>query len=258
MPLLAAAAAAYLSVGCAGSSGTGSTGPATTAPATESTAVAAVAPDVPDGPDTVASTTIAVPTSTVEFVAEVWADNWFALYANGVPVGEDSVPITTERSFNADTITFRASYPLTIAMVTKDYKADDSGLEYLGTPRQQLGDGGFIAQVRERASGRLVAATGTSWRGLVVHRAPLDEGCAKDPRPMVTCRWQITPEPAGWSAPGFDDADWTAATRYSTAEVGTKDGYDQIRWDPAASLIWSSDLRRDNTVLWRAPLVVAR
>ena len=25
------------------------------------------------------------------FVAEVWADNWFALYANGVLVGPDSV-----------------------------------------------------------------------------------------------------------------------------------------------------------------------
>jgi len=191
-------------------------------------------------------------------VAEVWADNWFALYANGVLVGEDSVPITTERSFNAETITFRAAYPLTLAMVTKDYKADDSGLEYLGTPRQQVGDGGFIAQVRERSGGRLVAATATSWRGLVVHRAPLDEACAKDPNPLVTCRRQITPEPAGWSAPGFDDSGWTPATRYTAAEVGTKEGYDQIRWDPAASLIWSSDLRRDNTILWRAPQVAAR
>ena len=46
-----------------------------------------------------------------EFVAEVWADNWFALYVNGELVGEDSTPITTERSFNAETITFTATYP---------------------------------------------------------------------------------------------------------------------------------------------------
>ena len=49
---------------------------------------------------------------TSEFVAEVWADNWFALYVNGELVGEDSTPITTERSFNAETITFTATYPL--------------------------------------------------------------------------------------------------------------------------------------------------
>ncbi len=45
-------------------------------------------------------------------VAEVWADNWFALYVNGELVGEVSVPITTERSFNAETFSFEATYPL--------------------------------------------------------------------------------------------------------------------------------------------------
>ncbi|MGL4744732.1 MAG: hypothetical protein ACRCXL_10160, partial [Dermatophilaceae bacterium] len=55
------------------------------------------------------------------FTAEVWADNWFALYVNGELVGEDSVPITTERSFNAETVTFTASYPFTLAIEAKDY-----------------------------------------------------------------------------------------------------------------------------------------
>ena len=50
------------------------------------------------------------------FRAEAWADNWFALYANGELVGEDSVPITTERSFNSETFTSEATYPLTIAI----------------------------------------------------------------------------------------------------------------------------------------------
>ena len=40
----------------------------------------------------------------ISFLAEVWADNWFALYVNGKKVGEDSVPITTERSFNSEKI----------------------------------------------------------------------------------------------------------------------------------------------------------
>jgi hypothetical protein len=34
-----------------------------------------------------------------------------------------------ERSFNAETITFTPSYSLTIAMVTKDFKENDTGLE---------------------------------------------------------------------------------------------------------------------------------
>ena len=69
------------------------------------------------------------------FLAEVWADNWFALYVNGKKVGQDSVPITTERSFNAERITFTATYPLTIAIMGKDFKENDSGLEYIGTDR---------------------------------------------------------------------------------------------------------------------------
>tara|TARA_R110002073_G_scaffold336577_1_gene536010 strand:+ start:99648 stop:99929 length:282 start_codon:yes stop_codon:yes gene_type:complete len=40
--------------------------------------------------------------------AEIWVDNWFALYVNGEKVLEDSVAITTERSFNAETFTITA------------------------------------------------------------------------------------------------------------------------------------------------------
>ncbi len=52
--------------------------------------------------------------------------------------------------------------------------------------------------------------------------------------------------------PGYDDSAWVAATLHTAAEVGPKDGYDTITWDPAASLIWTSDLHKDNTILWRA------
>ncbi len=43
----------------------------------------------------------AVVSKSITFQAEVWADNWFSLYKNGEKVGEDSVPITTEKSFNS-------------------------------------------------------------------------------------------------------------------------------------------------------------
>lgn len=210
----------------------------------------------------VAASTIApgdgsAPVATVEFVAEVWADNWFALFANGVLVGEDSTAFKTERSFNADTIVFRATYPLTIALVARDYIEDDSGLEYIGTSRQQMGDGGIIAQVTERTSGRLVTATASTWRGMVVHRAPLDTGCIGAKHPATACRSEITVEPTGWTAAAFDDAGWWSAKTYTPQQVGTKDGYTTIRWNDAAVLVWSNDLKADNTILLRAPTVSA-
>ena len=85
---------------------------------------------------------------SIAFTAEVWADNWFALYINGKLVGQDSVPITTERSFNSERITFKATYPLTIGLIGKDFKENDSGLEYIGSNRQQIGDGGVVLQIK--------------------------------------------------------------------------------------------------------------
>jgi hypothetical protein len=185
------------------------------------------------------------------FTAEVWADNWFSLYVNGTLVGEDSVPITTERSFNAETITFNATYPLTIAMITKDYKANDTGLEYIGTDRQQMGDGGFIAQIKDLTTGKLVATTNDSWRGLVIHQAPTNKECAKSATATTACKSVIGTEPAEWTAATFDASQWSPATVYTEAEVGPKDGYTTITWDLSAKLIWSSDLLSDNTILWR-------
>ncbi|WP_299655216.1 hypothetical protein [uncultured Jannaschia sp.] len=91
-------------------------------------------------------------------MADVWADNWFEMRVDGVQVAEDSVPITTERGFNAETFAFEAERPFTIGLVARDFIEDDTGLEYIGTRRQQLGDGGVIAQVRD-AFGATVAVT---------------------------------------------------------------------------------------------------
>jgi len=195
------------------------------------------------------ATTAAATTST--FTAEVWADNWFSLYINGVLVGEDSVPITTEKSFNAEKISFTAELPFTIAMVTKDFKQDDSGLEYIGSDRQRMGDGGFIAQFTNTQTGEVVAYTNSNWRGLVIHRAPLNESCEKSAAPETECESSITGEPDGWAKPSFDDTTWVQAAEYSPEAVGTKDGYNEISWNEQAQLIWSSDLKVDNTILWR-------
>ena len=203
---------------------------------------------------TIATTAAPEPTNgtdAVTFTAEVWADNWFSLYVNGELVGEDSVPITTERSFNAETITFTATYPLTIAMVTKDFKEDDSGLEYIGTDRQQMGDGGFIAQITDTSTGTVVATTSTAWRGQVIHRAPLNTDCASSADPITKCEHEILTEPDGWTTASFDDSAWTAAIEYTADQVGAKDGYATITWSPDAALIWAGDLKVDNTILWR-------
>ena len=148
---------------------------------------------------TIDSETTAVKSVQSSFTAEVWADNWFSLYINGKLVGQDSVAITTEKSFNSDRITFTASYPFTIAMVTKDFKQNDTGLEYIGTDRQQMGDGGFVAQFTDTSTGKVVAYTNSSWRGLVIHQAPLNVSCEKSRTPDTECTSRISAEPAGWS-----------------------------------------------------------
>lgn len=250
-PFSFAATTAICLMGLAACSSDAPESAATTAPATSEPAVttAPAATTAVDSTTVVDSTSVVGATST--FTAEVWADNWFSLYVNGELVGEDSVSITTERSFNADTFTFEASYPLTIAMVTKDFKETDSGLEYIGEPNQQMGDGGFIAQFTDTATGEVVAVTGADWRGLVVHRAPLNTDCAGSADPDTDCQFEMIAEPDGWTAADFDDSTWQTATVYTPEVVGAKDGYDTISWDASAALIWGSDLKVDNTVLWR-------
>jgi hypothetical protein len=184
------------------------------------------------------------------FTAEIWADNWFALYVNGELVGEDSVPITTERSFNAETITFEATYPLTIAVEAKDFKETDSGIEYIGEGNQQMGDGGLIAQITDDATGAAVVSDAT-WSSLVIHRAPLDTSCEKAADPDTECEFESSDAPAGWTEADFDDSAWSPATEWSSDDVGPKDGYDEVSWYETAELVWGDDLEVDNTVLFR-------
>ena len=190
-------------------------------------------------------------TKTVKFTAEVWADNWFELYVNGKRVGQDSVAFKTERSFNMERIAFSASYPLTVGLVAKDYVENASGLEYIGKSNQQIGDGGIIMQIREADSRRLVAVTDKSWKVLVVNAAPTNPDCVTSAAPLIDCKSITRTTPKTWLTSLFNASSWSSAIEYTEQAVGVKDGYLQVAWDSSAKLIWSSDLKIDNTLLIR-------
>ena len=185
------------------------------------------------------------------FTAEIWADNWFALYVNGKKVGEDSIPFLTERSFNSEKISFRASFPLTIGIIARDYVENASGLEYIGKPNQQIGDGGIIAQIREVNSGQVVATTNKSWKVFVTNKAPINEECVKSSNPLFDCKTVVTKAPNSWASASFKDVSWRSATEFSASAVGVKDGFFDYSWAPGSSLVWSSNLKLDNTILLR-------
>jgi len=185
---------------------------------------------------------------------EAWADNWFAVYLGQELLLEDSVSITTERSFNAEAFTFKADYPLHLNFILKDFKENDSGLEYIGANNQQMGDGGFIAQFTDTGTGEVIAVSNEAWRCTVIHQAPLDKSCENESNPVAgegLCDFVALDEPAGWKSADFDDSAWDKATVHSSTDVGPKDGYDQVTWDGNAQLIWGSDLETDNTILCR-------
>jgi hypothetical protein len=144
------------------------------------------------------------------FSAEIWADNWFALYVNGKKVGEDSTPFATERSFNSDLISFKASYPLTIGIIARDYVENASGLEYIGKPNQQVGDGGIIAQIRQTDTGQIVGSTNKSWKVFTTNKAPLNEECVKSSAPLKECKAQSVKAPTSWYSATFKDTSWSS------------------------------------------------
>ena len=187
------------------------------------------------------------------FSADVWADNWFDMRVNGQLVAEDSVSITTERSFNAESFEFEAERPFVVGVTAKDFKQDDTGLEYIGSRRQQMGDGGIILQIKD-SKGAVVAVSDETWRCMVIHKAPLDKSCAKerDPQPgKGPCGFEASPAPTGWDKAGFDDKAWPRAHPYSARDVRPKDGYDRISWSRDAKLVWGPDLEQSNTILCR-------
>ncbi len=199
---------------------------------------------------TITSINAATAKST-SFQAEVWVDNWFALYINGKKVGEDSVPITTTKSFNSQKIKFTASYPFTVGILAKDYTENSSGLEYIGQQNQQIGDAGVVLQIRDLASGKIVSTTDKSWKTLLINKAPLNAECVTSKNPIQDCKFANTAIPAKWATNTFKDSKWKNAIEFTEKEVGVKDGYFDIDWSSSSKLIWTSDLKLDNSILVR-------
>ncbi len=200
------------------------------------------------------SVRIAATTGAIDVLGEVWVDNWFSLYVNGQYLTEDSVPITTERSFNAERFNFKADYPMTFAIEFRDYAQNETGLEYIGTNRQQMGDGGAIFQFTNSANRKLIAASNSSVKCYVVQTAPIDTSCASEANPVAnsgSCAQVTSQIPENWTDPDFDDSRWENAIEHAEQSVRPKDGYDAVKWRSEAKLIWSSDLVRDNIMLCR-------
>lgn len=197
---------------------------------------------------------VAQPVPETQIDADIWADNWFALYVNETLVKEDSVAFQTERSFNAESFQFSAALPAQAAVIMKDYFENDTGLEYIGRRGQQMGDGGFIAQFTHAETGALIEASSSDWQCHVIHQAPLNTECERSATPDTTCQSQITAEPDGWMAADFDDSAWTAAVEHDANAVRPKRGYRTINWDTNAKFVWGDDLEIDNVILCRFTL----
>ena len=186
--------------------------------------------------------------------ADVWVDNWFALYAGDELVKEDTVPYDTEQSFNSESFTFETDPSAVLSVLIRDYMEDDSGLEYIGSRRQMTGDGGFIAQFVDAETNSPVAVSDESWRCLAIHQAPLDRSCERSSNPEQACEALIQPEPYNWKGADFDDSAWPGAVVRSRQEVRPMGGFNQVSWNSEARLIWTADLNTDNTVLCRFSL----
>lgn len=173
--------------------------------------------------------------------AWLYADNYVELYVNGRLIVKDPIVFTPH---NVVVTKFRATYPMTLAVLLKDFAHPRTGLEYNHT---RIGDGGFIA----RFSNGVV--TDGSWRCHLISRGPVDRRCLAN-NPARTCRVETKAAPAGWTKPGFDARAWPRATVHTERAVRPLSVYYRYKW-AGAKFIWSPDLEIDNTVLCRKTVV---
>jgi hypothetical protein len=202
--------------------------------------------------------------------AYVFADNYFEMYVNGVPVGKDNVPFT---QFNSSVVKFRARRPCTIAILAVDWE-ENLGLGSESMPGTQYhpGDAGIVITFTDQA-GNIIETTSDAWRAQTYYTSPIqDLTCLSEVgnvRSSATCsdadaadgsrfygvHWE---RPAGWMNAEFDDALWPRATVYANNVVGVDnkpsytnyvDLFDDPRFD--AKFIWTSNLVLDNEVLLR-------
>lgn len=202
--------------------------------------------------------------------AFIFADNYFEMYINGIPVGKDNVPYT---QFNSNIIRFKVKRPFTIAMLLVDWEENlglgsenNTGLKYYN------GDGGMVAVFKDEKM-NTIATTHKGWKAQCYYTAPIkDLNCPKEIgslRLSDQCSTQGSNDgsqdyalhwnrPSDWMMPNYNDKDWPSAYEFTNTVVGVNnkasytnftDIFDDSQND--AQFIWSSNLILDNEILVR-------
>jgi hypothetical protein len=202
--------------------------------------------------------------------AFVFADNYFEMYINGIPVGKDNVPYT---QFNSNIVRFTVKRPFTIVMKLVDWEENlGLGSEANGGSQYHNGDGGMVAVFYD-SNNTIIAATGKEWKAQTFYTAPItDLSCPTEKgalRLSDKCSTKDSPDgsmyyalhwavPLGWMNADFDDSQWAAASTYTNATVGVDNkpaytNFTSIFNDPTndAQFIWSTNLILDNEVIVR-------
>ncbi len=159
-----------------------------------------------------------------------YADNWCTIFINGKMVAMDSIDFLPH---NQISVKILPEYPLTIAVLAKDNADPATGLEY----GNRIGDGGFILKLGDGT------VTNATWKAKNFFKGPLNGNIAN---PTV----EHTALPARWYATDFDDSGWGQATEFTAQEVGPDGDYVAADFTNA-KFIWTSDLKLDNTVIFR-------
>lgn len=205
-----------------------------------------------------------------EFVAYIFADNYFELHINGKLIAIDPVPFTP---FNSNVVRFTAERPVTVAVMMVDWEENlGLGSENNRGKAFHPGDGGLVAHIQD-ANGKTVSITDSTWKAQTFYTAPIvdrdclvvdgqernssacDESGADDGTKFSGAHW---PVPEEWMLPSFDDTNWPAATLYSNDTVGVKNKKAYTKFEDIfdtewadAQFIWSTNLVLDNLVLLR-------
>lgn len=205
-----------------------------------------------------------------EFVAYLFADNYFELYVNGKLIAIDPVPFTP---FNSNVVRFTAERPVTIAVMMVDWEENlGLGSENNRGKKFHAGDGGFVAHIQD-TSGETVSITDENWRAQTFYTSPLkdrsclvvdgslrnssacDEEGVDDASGYSAAHWVVAED---WMQPSFDDSVWPMATTYTNDTVGVNNKKAYTKFEDIfdtkgadAQFIWSTNLVLDNLVLLR-------
>jgi hypothetical protein len=162
--------------------------------------------------------------------ANIYADNWFAMYINGKLVAVDPIDFLPHNVVSVDLL---PEYPMTIAIIAKDNADPKTGCEY----GNHIGDGGFILKFSDGT------VSNANWKAKSFFTGPLNRDTE---HPKV----ERTPIPANWFAPDFDDSKWENAVEYTEERVSPKKTFYDFDFQQA-KFIWTKDLDLDNTVIFR-------